>query len=107
MPRAKKGRLVGYEGNNGHIYCVWILTENKIVRSRDVTFNEALDLPITTLEDELTVWELEPELLPEPQGLTTTIVTIITYPTIKALKEKEHHIGELEGLYTPNSVLGE
>jgi hypothetical protein len=39
--------------------------------------------------------------------LTTTIVTIVTYPTIKVLEEKEHYIRELEGLYTPNSVLGE
>ena len=39
--------------------------------------------------------------------MTTTIVTIVTYPTIKALKEKEYRIGELEGLYTPNLVLEE
>jgi hypothetical protein len=30
-PRAKKGRLVSYKGNNGSIYCVWIPTENKVV----------------------------------------------------------------------------
>ena len=106
-PRAKKGRLVGYEGNNGHIYRVWIPTENKIVQSRDMTFNEAPDLPIATLEDELTVWEPEPELPPEPQGSTTTVVTTITYPTAKAPEEKEHHEEEPEGLYTPDSVLGE
>ena len=39
--------------------------------------------------------------------MTTTIVTIVIYPTIKALEEKEHRIEELEGLYIPNSVLGE
>jgi hypothetical protein len=39
--------------------------------------------------------------------LTTTIVTIVTYPAIKALEEKEHRTGELEGLRTPNLVLGE
>jgi hypothetical protein len=72
-----------------------------------VTFNKALDLPITTLEDELTIWELELELPPELQGSTTTIVTIVTYPAIKALEEKEHRTGELEGLRTPNLVLGE
>jgi hypothetical protein len=65
-PRAKKGRLVGYKGNNGHIYRVWIPTENKVVWSRDVIFNKALDLPIATLEDKLTIWELELELPPEP-----------------------------------------
>jgi hypothetical protein len=39
--------------------------------------------------------------------LTTTVVTIVIYSAIKALEEKEHHIGEPEGLYTPNLVLGE
>ena len=74
---------------------------------RDIIFNKALDLLIAILEDKLTIWELEPELPPELQGLTTTVVTIVTYPAVKALKEKEHRTGELEGLYTPNSVLGE
>ena len=57
----KKGCLVGYKGNNRHIYYIQIPTENKIVQLCDVTFNEAPDLPITTLEDELIVWEPEPE----------------------------------------------
>ena len=39
--------------------------------------------------------------------MTTTVVTIVTYPTIKALEEKEYRTEELEGLYTPNLVLGE
>ena len=30
-PRAKKGRLVGYKGNNGYIYRVWIPTKNKVI----------------------------------------------------------------------------
>ena len=30
-PRAKKGRLVGYEGNNSYIYRVWIPTKNKVI----------------------------------------------------------------------------
>jgi hypothetical protein len=72
-----------------------------------VIFNKALDLLIATLEDKLTIWELELELPPEPQGSTTTVVTIVTYPAAKALEEKEHRIGELEGLRTPNLVLGE
>ena len=70
-------------------------------------FNEALDLLIATLKDELTVWELEPELLLEPQGLTTTVATIVTYPITKAPEEKEYRMGEPEGLCTPNSVLRE
>jgi len=72
-----------------------------------MTFNKAPDLPIATLENKLTVWEPEPELPLEPQGATTTIVTTVTYPSAKALEEKEHRMGELEGLRTPNSVLGE
>jgi hypothetical protein len=72
-----------------------------------VIFNKALDLLIATLEDKLTIWELELELPPKPQGSTTTVVTIVTYPTIKVLEEKEHCIGELKGLRTPNLILGE
>ena len=34
------------------------------------------------------------------------VVTIITYPIIKPLEEKEHY-KELEGPYTSNLVLGE
>ena len=64
-PRAKKGRLVGYKGNNSYIYCVQMLTKNKVIRSRDVIFNKAPNLLIATLEDKLTVWELELELPPE------------------------------------------
>jgi len=30
-PHAKKGQLVGYKGNNSHIYRVWIPIENKII----------------------------------------------------------------------------
>ena len=70
-------------------------------------FNKALDLLIATLENKLIVWELELKLPPKPQSLTTTIVTIIIYFIIKALKEKEHHTGELEGLYTPDLILKE
>ena len=51
--------------------------------------------------------ELELELPPELQGLTTIIITTVTYPTAKPLEEKEHYKKELEGLYTPNLVLGE
>ena len=39
--------------------------------------------------------------------MTTTVVTIVTYPAVKVLEEKEYRIGELEGLYTPNLVLEE
>ena len=104
-PRAKKGRLVGYKGNNGYIYRVWILAKNKVIWLRDVTFNEALDLLIAIFKDKLTIRELEPELPPETQGLTTTVVTIITYFMVKALEEKEYR-KELEGPYISNLILG-
>jgi Reverse transcriptase (RNA-dependent DNA polymerase) len=39
-PRAFIGYLVGYEGDNGHIYKVWLPNERKVVRSRDVTFSK-------------------------------------------------------------------
>ena len=39
--------------------------------------------------------------------MTITILTTVTYPTIKVLEEKEHRIGELKGPYTSNLVLGE
>jgi len=39
--------------------------------------------------------------------LTTTVVIIVTYFAVKALKEKEYRIGEPEGPYTPNLVLKE
>ena len=106
-PRAKKRRLVSYKGNNSYIYCVQILTKNKIIQLRNIIFNKALDLPIAILENKFTIQEPEPELLLKPQALTTIIVTIVTYPTIKALEEKEYRIEELEGLHTPNLVLGE
>ena len=70
-------------------------------------FNKALDLLIATLKNKLTIWELKLELLLEPQGLTTTIVTIVTYPTVKVLEEKKHRIGKLEEPYTSNLVLRE
>jgi hypothetical protein len=40
MPRARVGRLVGYEGDHGHVYKVWIPSTGEIKRSRDVTFWE-------------------------------------------------------------------
>jgi len=38
-PRAFIGYLVGYEGDNGHVYRIWDPKKRKIVRSRDVTFD--------------------------------------------------------------------
>ena len=72
-----------------------------------MTFNKPLNLLIAMLKDKLIVWEPELELPPKPQSTTTTVVTTVTYPAAKAPEKKEHYIGELEGPYTPNSVLGE
>lgn len=42
-PRAFRGHLIGYEGENGHIFKVWNPVTKEIVRSRDVTFPDKLD----------------------------------------------------------------
>jgi hypothetical protein len=39
-PRARLGYLVGYEGDHGHLFKIWIPGEKRIFRSRDVTFDE-------------------------------------------------------------------
>ena len=38
-PRAKLGHLVGYESTN--IYRIWIPATNKVIRTRDVTFDKS------------------------------------------------------------------
>jgi GAG-pre-integrase domain len=40
QPRAKIGRLVGYEGDHGHVYQIWFPDTGEVKRSRDVTFFE-------------------------------------------------------------------
>ena len=53
-PRAVIGHLVGYEGDNGHIYQIWIPEKNKVVRSRDVSFSSGEssgNLPVDDNED--------------------------------------------------------
>ena len=40
LPRARVGRLIGYEGDHGHVYKIWMLETGEIKRSRDVTFWE-------------------------------------------------------------------
>lgn len=39
--RANVGYLVGYEGDHGHIFKVWIPENNRVYRSRDVKFIES------------------------------------------------------------------
>ena len=43
IPRAKKGRLIGYGDIHGKIYWIWNPTENKIIRASAVRFNEGPD----------------------------------------------------------------
>jgi hypothetical protein len=57
--RALEGVLVGYKGRNGHIYRVYI-PERGLVRSRDVTFNEA-STPSILLKPPLQLFEVTPE----------------------------------------------
>jgi hypothetical protein len=40
LPRARVGRLIGYDGDHGHVYKVWMPETGEIKRSRDVTFWE-------------------------------------------------------------------
>ncbi|EKV05906.1 hypothetical protein PDIG_81030 [Penicillium digitatum PHI26] len=42
-PRAWKGKLVGYEGDGGHVYKVWDPATRKLVVSRDVGFPQPGD----------------------------------------------------------------
>ena len=72
-----------------------------------MTFNKALNPLIAALKDELIIQKLKLELLLKPQGLTITISTIITYPTVKVLEKKEYYKEELKGLYTPDLILKE
>ena len=39
-PRAMKGQLVGWQDNAGGIYRIWLPEKNKVVKVRDVRFNE-------------------------------------------------------------------
>ena len=40
-PRAQLGYYVGTEGDHGHVWRIWIPKSRKVVRSRDVTFDES------------------------------------------------------------------
>lgn len=42
-PRATTGHLIGYEGENGHIFKIWDPVTDKMLRSRDVTFGQGKD----------------------------------------------------------------
>lgn len=54
-PRAYLGFLVGYEGTN--IYNIWIPSLYKVIRTRDITFDEALFYK----PDEIDIIQLEKE----------------------------------------------
>ena len=40
LPRAEEGRLVGWIGDAGHVYQVYLPDKNKVIRARDVRFIE-------------------------------------------------------------------
>ena len=40
LPRAEEGRLVGWIGDAGHIYQIYLPHKNKVIRARDVRFIE-------------------------------------------------------------------
>lgn len=62
--KAQKGILIGYDGNEG--YRIWDKVNHKLIRSRDVTFEETPLLGCNT----------EKETLIEPQPSTSTNKTI-------------------------------
>jgi hypothetical protein len=49
-PRAKRCRLIGYEGLNGHIFYVWDPDTRQVRKSRDVWFKESND-PLVKFDD--------------------------------------------------------
>jgi hypothetical protein len=48
-PCASLGHLIGYEGDNGHIYRIWDPKTGRIIRTRDVYINESKASPFTPL----------------------------------------------------------
>ncbi|KAF4464965.1 Gag-Pol poly, partial [Fusarium albosuccineum] len=63
-PRAWKGRLVGMEGNRGHIYKVWIPEQSKVVRARDVRFREIFpDMEVDDREADHEAVLVDPEIV--------------------------------------------
>ena len=61
-PRAHLGYLMGYDSTN--IYRIWIPAKNRVIRTRDVTFNENLfyDPAIKDLTDKLSEAQLHKEI---------------------------------------------
>jgi hypothetical protein len=73
-PRAITRYLIGYEGDDGHIYRIWDPKTGRTIRTRDVYINESRASP-STLND--------PEPIPEP------IPDIPTDPTLIQWKPEE------------------
>jgi hypothetical protein len=57
IPRAKKGRLIGYGDLHGKIYWIWNPTEKKIIRANAVRFDEGLDFN-TKVDDQEPQYEV-------------------------------------------------
>ena len=62
LPRAYLGYLMGYDSTN--IYRIWIPSKNRVVRIRDITFDETLfcDPPVKDLTVKLTEAQLHEEI---------------------------------------------
>jgi hypothetical protein len=80
IPRAKKGRLIGYGDRHGKIYWIWNEDEGKIVRASAVRFNEgpSFDGKPDPTEPEFEVVFTDPTVEEVEESLGTGIKTTIT-----------------------------
>jgi hypothetical protein len=94
-PRATIGHLVGYEGDNGHIFQIWIPEKNKVVKSRDVSFlsGESTGNPLST-----TMRVPQLERIPLPQ--TRLIITVRMLLLLICVYRKERIFYPLRTLHT-------
>ena len=88
QPRAFIGYLVGYDSTN--IYRIWLPTQDKVIRTRDVTFNETTfydpaDIDITKL-----LRERAPEIVETLQGLELPVGNI----DAEVVEDSDEDIGD-------------
>ncbi|KAJ2903487.1 hypothetical protein MKZ38_009886 [Zalerion maritima] len=75
-PRAALGRLVGYEGRWGNIFRIWDPQRNKVIRVRDVTFDDSILTADERREvQDLDVVELDDEPIEVPDDDDTVIIS--------------------------------
>ena len=80
-PRAWKGKLVGYEGDGGHIYKVWDPTTKKVMNSRDIGFPQPGD------EDDIGPMPVQPR--PDPKGPTDDSDDAVGFIPISLTNDEE------------------